>query len=141
MDILAYANMLGQKTKIVGIINVSNVLGAINLVVEVYAMARTTGAVSLVDGAQLLPHCKVDVQSLGCDFFTFSWHKFLNPPVLALLMDKVTYLIACLRGKGAETWSKMSLSQKQLMPDYQLNLKQERGALLMQLVSAQRLTI
>ena len=72
MDILAYANMLGQKTKIVGIINVSNVLGTINLVVEVYAMARTTGAVSLVDGAQSLPHFKVDVQSLGCDFFTFS---------------------------------------------------------------------
>ena len=67
--------MLDPKTKIVEIINVSNVLGTINPVVEVYAMARTIGAVSLVDGAQSLPHFKVDEQSLGCDFFTFSGHK------------------------------------------------------------------
>ena len=60
MDISAYANMLDPKTKIVEIINVSNVLGTINPVVEVYAMARTIGAVSLVDGAQSLPHFKVD---------------------------------------------------------------------------------
>ena len=81
MDISAYANKLDPKIKIVEIINVSNVLGAINPVVEIYAMARTIGAVSLVDGAQSLPHFKVDVQSLGFDFFTFSGHKFLHPPI------------------------------------------------------------
>ena len=54
-------------------------------------MARTIGAVSLVDGAQSLPHFKVDEQSLGCDFFTFSGHKFLHPRVLALLTDEETY--------------------------------------------------
>ena len=91
MDISAYANMLDPKTKIVEIINFINVLGTINPVVEVYAMARTIGAVSLVDGAQSLPHFKVDEQSLGCDFFTFSGHKFLHPPVLALLTDEETY--------------------------------------------------
>lgn len=64
--------MLGPKTKNFGISNVSNVLGTINPVVEVYAMSRTIGAVSLVDGVQSLPHFKVNVQSLGCDFFTFS---------------------------------------------------------------------
>ena len=71
--------MLDPKTKIVEIINFSNVLGTINPVVEVYAMARTIGAVSLVDGAQSLPHFKVDEQSLGCDFFTFSGHKIFAP--------------------------------------------------------------
>ena len=91
MDISAYANKLDPKIKIVEIINVSNVLGTINPVVEVYAMARTIGAVGLVDGAQSLPHFKVDEQSLGCDFFTFSGHKFLHPPVLALLKDEETY--------------------------------------------------
>jgi len=63
---------LAQRQKIFGIANFSNVLGAINPVVEVYAMSRTIGAVSLVDGVQSLPHFKVNVQSLGCDFFTFS---------------------------------------------------------------------
>ena len=50
-------------------------LGSISPVAEVYAMARIICAVSLVDGAQSLPHSKVHVQSLGCDFFTFSGHK------------------------------------------------------------------
>ena len=63
-------------------------LGTINPVVEVYAMARTIDAVSLIDGAQSLPHFKVDVQSLGCDSFTFSGHKIFYPPVLALLTDE-----------------------------------------------------
>ena len=67
--------MLGSRTKIVRIINIFNVLRTIYPVVEVYAMARTFIAVSLVDGAQSLPHFKVDVQSLSYDFFTFSGHK------------------------------------------------------------------
>ena len=79
MDISAYANKLDPKIKIVEIINVSNVLATTNPVVEVYAMPRTIGAVSLVDGAQSLPHFKVDEQSLGYDFFTFSGHKIFAP--------------------------------------------------------------
>ena len=76
---LAYANMLDTKTKIIGISNISNMLGTINPVAKIYAMARTICAVSLVDGAQSLPHFKVDGQSRGCDFFTFSGHKIFAP--------------------------------------------------------------
>ena len=75
LDMLAYANMLDPKTKIIRITNNSNMLGAFNPVAVVYAMARIICALSLVDGAQSLPHSKVHVQSLGCDFFTFSGHK------------------------------------------------------------------
>ncbi len=70
---------LAQRQKIVKITNLINVLVTINPVEGVYAMARTIGEFSLVDGAQSLPHFKVDVQSLGFDFFTFSVHKIFAP--------------------------------------------------------------
>ena len=92
LDMLAYAKMLGPKTKIVGITHVSNVLGTINPVTEVCAMARAVGAVSLVDGAQSLPHFKVDVQNLGCDFFTFSGHKVFAPTGIGALYGRSSLL-------------------------------------------------
>ena len=70
---------LARRQKIIRIINFINVLVTTNPVEGVYAMARTIGEVSLVDGAQSLPHFKVDVQSLGFDFFTFSVHKIFAP--------------------------------------------------------------
>ena len=88
LDMLAYANMLGPKTKIVGITHVYNMLGTINPFAEVCAMARAIGAVSLVDGAQSLPHFKVVVQSLGCDFFTFSGHKIFAPTCIGALYGR-----------------------------------------------------
>lgn len=88
LDMLAYAKMLGPKTKIVGITHVSNVLGTINPVAEICAMARAVGAVTLVDGAQSLPHFKVDVQKLGCDFFTFSGHKVFAPTGIGTLYGR-----------------------------------------------------
>ena len=88
LDMLAYAKMLEPKTKIVGITHVSNVLGTINPVAEVCAMARAVGAVSLVDGAQSLPHFKVDVQKLECDFFTFSDHKIFAPTGIGALYGR-----------------------------------------------------
>ena len=133
--------MLDPKTKIVEIINVSNVLGTINPVVEVYAMARTIGAVSLVDGAQSLPHFKVDEQSLGCDFFTFSVHKIFAPTGIGAPYGRRDLLDSMSPWQGGGSMIKDFTFTKQVMTDYQLNLKQERGALLMRLISAQRLTI
>lgn len=69
---------------------------------EVCAMARAVGAVSLVDGAQSLPHFKVDFQKLECDFFTFGNIKFLPLQVLVHFMEGVIYLIGCLLARGAE---------------------------------------
>ena len=57
----------------------SNVLGTINPVKEITAKAHTAGAKVLIDGAQSMPHMKVDVQDIGCDFYTFSGHKMYAP--------------------------------------------------------------
>ena len=101
MDISAYANKLDPKIKIIEIINVSNVLGTINPVVEVYAMARTIGEFCLVDGAQSLPHFKVDVQSLGYDFFTFSVHKIFAPTCIGAPYRQIDLLDSMSPWQGA----------------------------------------
>ena len=58
---------------------VSNVLGTINPIAEIIRRAHDVGAVVLVDGAQSVPHLKIDVQALDCDFLAFSGHKMLAP--------------------------------------------------------------
>lgn len=89
LDMLAYAKMLRPKIKkIIGITYVFNVLGTINPVVEVCAMARAVGADSLVDGEQSVPHFKIDVQKLECDFFTFSGHKIFAPTGIGALYGR-----------------------------------------------------
>lgn len=65
--------------KLVAISHVSNALGTINEVNEICKLAKEEGAVSLVDGAQSVPHMKVNVKKINCDFFAFSGHKMLGP--------------------------------------------------------------
>ena len=67
------------KTKIVGITQVSNVLGTINNIKRITEKAHKVGAIVIVDGSQSIPHMKIDVQEIGCDFFVFSGHKMLAP--------------------------------------------------------------
>jgi len=76
------------KTKIVAVIHQSNVLGTINPVKEIIQKAKQIGAITLVDGAQSTPHFKVDVQKIGCDFFTFSGHKMVGPTGVGILYGK-----------------------------------------------------
>jgi cysteine desulfurase/selenocysteine lyase len=71
--------VLGPKTKFVSVIHVSNSMGTINPVKQITEMAHRAGAVVLVDGAQAVPHMKVDVQDIGCDFYAFSSHKMFGP--------------------------------------------------------------
>ena len=71
--------MLSRRTKIVAFSHVSNVLGLINPAKEICALVRPTGARVVIDGAQSVPHARVDVQDLGCDFYVFSGHKVLGP--------------------------------------------------------------
>jgi cysteine desulfurase/selenocysteine lyase len=71
--------LLRLKPKLVAFTHVSNTLGTINPVREMTEMAHAAGALVLVDGAQAVPHLKVDVQELGCDFYAFSGHKMLAP--------------------------------------------------------------
>lgn len=71
--------LLSERTKLVVVGHVSNALGTINPVAEICERAHRVGALVLVDGAQGAAHCRVDVQSLGCDFYAFSGHKLGGP--------------------------------------------------------------
>jgi cysteine desulfurase/selenocysteine lyase len=76
------------NTKIVSVTHVSNVLGTINPVKEIAKIAHEHGAVMVVDGAQSVPHLKVDVQDLDCDFLAFSGHKMCGPTGIGILYGK-----------------------------------------------------
>ena len=76
------------KTKIVAVTLVSNVLGTINPIKEIANIAHENGAVIAVDGAQGVPHMKVDVQELDCDFLAFSGHKMCGPTGIGVLYGK-----------------------------------------------------
>jgi len=81
-------NKITDKTKIVGITHISNVLGTINNVRKVIEVAHKKGAVVVVDASQSIPHQKIDVQALDCDFLVFSGHKMLSPLGIGVLYGK-----------------------------------------------------
>jgi len=83
-----YEKMLSDKTKMVAVTHVSNTLGTINPVKEIIKKAHEKGAYVLIDGAQAVPHKKVDVQDLDCDFYAFSAHKMLGPTGVGILYGK-----------------------------------------------------
>jgi cysteine desulfurase / selenocysteine lyase len=74
-----FEKLLGPRTKIVAVTHVSNALGTINPVQLMIEMAHRRNIPVLVDGAQAVPHLKVDVQALDCDFYVFSGHKVYGP--------------------------------------------------------------
>lgn len=76
------------NTKIVSVMQVSNVLGTINPIKEIAKIAHENGAIMVVDGAQSIPHMKVDVQDLDCDFLAFSGHKMCGPTGIGVLYGK-----------------------------------------------------
>ncbi len=89
-----YARLLGDRTKVVAVTHVSNALGSVNPVAEICAMAHEHGAVVMVDGAQAVPHLRVDVQELGCDFYAFSAHKMYGPTGIGVLYGRAELLEA-----------------------------------------------
>ena len=72
--------------------HVSNVLGTVNPVQKMLAKAKSVGAVTVVDGAQAVPHMRVDVQALNCDFYAFSSHKLLGPTGIGVLYGREAIL-------------------------------------------------
>jgi len=84
----AYENLLNEKTKIVAITHVSNALGTINPVKEMIEIAHKFGVPVCVDGAQAIPHFRIDVQELDADFYTFSGHKMFAPTGIGILYGK-----------------------------------------------------
>ncbi|HYJ18277.1 MAG TPA: cysteine desulfurase [Burkholderiales bacterium] len=87
-----YAKLFSDRTKFVAITHVSNALGTINPVREMIATAHSHGVPVLVDGAQAVPHMKVDVQDLDCDFYAFSGHKMCGPTGIGILYGKAKLL-------------------------------------------------
>ncbi len=79
---------INEKTKLVAIGHVSNVLGCINPVRKIADRAHKYNAVVVVDGAQSLPHMKVDINELGADFFAFSGHKLMAPMGIGVLYGR-----------------------------------------------------
>ena len=87
-----YAKLFNANTKFVAITHVSNALGTINSVKDMIATAHRHGVPVLVDGAQAVPHMKVDVQDLDCDFYAFSGHKMCGPTGIGILYGKAQRL-------------------------------------------------
>lgn len=94
LDMVAYENLLNEKTKLVAVTYVSNALGTINPVGEIISMAHQYGAVVLVDAAQAVQHIKIDVQKLDVDFLVFSGHKMYGPTGVGVLYGKEDLLNA-----------------------------------------------
>ena len=80
-----FSRLLNERTKFVSITHVSNALGTIVPVKEIAAAAHERGIPVLVDGAQAVPHLRVDVRDLGCDFYAFSGHKMFGPTGVGVL--------------------------------------------------------
>ena len=87
-----YEKLFSERTKLVSVMQVSNVLGTVNPVKEMIATAHAHGVPFLVDGAQSIPHMKVDVQDLDADFFVFSGHKIYGPTGVGVLYGKENLL-------------------------------------------------
>lgn len=86
------AAQLDERVKIVSLSGMSNVLGTMPPIGEIAAMAHDAGAIMIVDGAQLVPHSPVDVQTLGADFLTFSAHKMLGPTGVGAMWGRAELL-------------------------------------------------
>ncbi|MBO4214848.1 MAG: cysteine desulfurase [Bacteroidaceae bacterium] len=92
LQLEALEELLTERTRIVCCTQVSNVLGTVNPIKEVVRIAHEKGIPVLVDGAQSVPHMRVDVQALDCDFFAFSGHKVYGPTGVGVLYGKEAWL-------------------------------------------------
>jgi cysteine desulfurase / selenocysteine lyase len=90
MDV--YRNLFSEKTRIVAVTHVSNVLGTINPVKEIVEIAHEHEVPVLIDGAQSVPHLKVDMQDLDAEFYAFSAHKIYGPTGIGVLYGKEEWL-------------------------------------------------
>ncbi len=87
-----YEKLFNQHTRFVAVTHVSNALGSVNPVKHLIEFAHARGVPVLLDGAQAVPHMKVDVQDLDCDFYAFSGHKLCGPTGVGILYGKAALL-------------------------------------------------
>jgi cysteine desulfurase/selenocysteine lyase len=86
--------LLGPRTKLLALAHVSNALGTVNPVREIVRLAHERGVPVLLDGAQAVPHQRIDVRELGCDFYAFSSHKLFGPTGVGVLYGRAEALEA-----------------------------------------------
>ncbi len=105
-------SLISDRTKIISVIHTSNVLGTTNPVKEICQLASQRNIITIIDGAQAMAHGKVDVQDIGCDFFTFSAHKLFGPTGIGALYGKKSRLesLGPYRG-GGDMIDKVSFSE------------------------------
>ena len=94
LDLDAYRTLFNERTRLVAFTHVSNVLGTVNPVKEMTDYAHSLGVPVLVDGAQAVPHMKIDVTDLDVDFYAFSSHKMYGPAGVGVLYGKERWLEA-----------------------------------------------
>jgi cysteine desulfurase/selenocysteine lyase len=92
LDFESFEPMITKKTKLISIVHISNALGTINPVKKIIEIAHKYNIPVLIDGAQAVPHLKVDVQELDADFYAFSGHKVFGPTGIGVLYGKTEYL-------------------------------------------------
>jgi cysteine desulfurase/selenocysteine lyase len=86
------ADLLNERTRLLALTQVSNVLGTVNPVAEIVRAAHAHGVAVLIDGAQAVPHRRVDVQALDCDYYCFSAHKMFGPTGIGVLYGREALL-------------------------------------------------
>jgi cysteine desulfurase/selenocysteine lyase len=89
-----YGKLLGPRTRLVAVVQVSNSLGTVNPVRQIIKLAHERNVPVLLDGAQAVPHLPIDVQELDCDFYAFSGHKLYGPTGIGVLYGKAALLDA-----------------------------------------------
>lgn len=112
-----YEQLLNAQTRLVAITHVSNALGTINPVKSMIATAHQRGIPVLVDGAQAVPHMRIDVQDLDCDYYAFSGHKMYGPTGIGVLYGKESRLEALPPYQGGGDMIKMVTFEKTLYND------------------------
>ncbi len=116
-DLEAFKNNLTSKTKLVSLVMTSNLDGITNPVKEIIKLAHQHKSLVLLDGAQAMPHMKVDVKKLNVDFLAFSGHKMLGPSGIGILYGK-TKLLESLAPfmLGGDTVSSSTYDSYELLP-------------------------
>lgn len=92
LDLNQLESLITPRTKIVAVTHVSNTLGTVNPVEQIAQIAHRHNVMVLVDGSQSIPHIKIDVQKIDCDFFVFSGHKIYGPTGIGALYGKTQLL-------------------------------------------------
>lgn len=94
LDVEGTVALMNPRTRLVGLVHVSNALGTINPVADIIAAAKARGIATLIDGSQAVPHFRVDVAALDCDFYVLTGHKLFAPTGTGALIARRALLDA-----------------------------------------------